>query len=415
MGTFRSLRHRNYRLYFFGQMVSLVGSWMQSAAVTWLAYRLTDNQSKWPAFLAAAQMLPTVFLGPWSGALADRTHKLRLILRTQTAFLITAALLAALSFAGLVNEWVLLTLMLAQGIVQAIDLPARLAFVPDLVTRDDLINAIALNSVLFNVARTTGPALAGILLVFTSPAVCFLINAISYVAVLAALLCMKLPPNGSSAAVEPPSRSLLAGFAELRRQPRLLLLVLLAGFLAVCGWPLLALLPAYAHQVLGRAEEGYGTLLSAVGVGALLAGLAAATYGTEERRRLFLIGGACLVGLALTGLSLIARSQVSHLGLAALCCGAFGFGMILFFATGQAALQLSSTGANRGKLMGVWAMMLSGGAPLGNLLFGPAADAWSVRTVLLLQGLAVSFAAVALIVEHVGGVRPSVATPSKVP
>src|SRR5262249_39148021 len=162
-------------------------------------------------------------------------------------------------------------------------------------------------------------------------------------------------------------------------------------------------------------EEGSGTLLSAVGVGALLAGLATATYGTEGRRRLFLIGGACLVGIALIGLSLIALGQVSYLGLAALFCGAFGFGMILFFATGQAALQLSSTRANRGKLMGVWAMMLSGGAPLGNLLFGPAADAWSVTTVLLLQGLAVSAAAAALILEHVGGVRPSVATPSKVP
>jgi MFS family permease len=393
MGTFRSLRHRNYRLYFFGQMVSLIGSWMQSAAVTWLAYRMT-GQSKWPAFLIAAQIGPTVLLGAWSGQLADRARKLRLIIGTQSAFLMTAAVLTILTFADCINEWVLLAVMFAQGIVQAVDLPARLALVSDLVSREDLINAVALNSVLFNVARTTGPALAGVLLVFANPGMCFLINTISYVAVLAALLLMTEPPERRTAVNPLADRSLLAGFKAIRRQPNVLLLVLLAGFTALCGWPLLALLPAYADG-LKHAEGGYSAMLSAVGVGALLAGLMAATYGTEARRRHFLTGGAFLVTIALAGLSL-----AGDLFFATACCGAFGCGMILLFATGQAAVQLSTTDENRGKVMGVWAMMLSGGAPLGNLVLGPAADAFGVTAVLIVQAAAMALATAALILRR---------------
>ena len=394
MGTFRSLRHRNYRLYFFGQMTSLVGSWMQSAAVTWLAYHLT-RQSTWPAVLTAAQIGPTVLLGPWAGALADRADKGRLIIRTQTAFLLLAGALTALTYAGLANVWVLLAVMLVQGVVQAIDLPARLAFVPDLISRDDLINAVALNSVVFNVARTIGPALAGVMLVVAGPADCFLVNTVSYLAVLAALLAMQLPPGRRTASDRPPGRGFLAGFAVLRRQPRVLMLALLAGFTALCGWPLLALLPALADGVLKHAKEGYSTMLSAVGVGALAAGLVAATYGNEARRRRFLSGGALLVSVSLGLLS-----QAQHLSVAVACCGMFGFGMILLFATGQAAVQLSTNDENRGKVMGVWAMMLSGGAPVGNLLFGPAADTWGVTTVLMVQSLAMAGAAAVLLLRR---------------
>src|SRR5271166_5746513 len=241
MHTFRSLRHRNYRLYFIGQMISLIGSWMQTTALMWLAYELT-HESKWPAFLNVAMIGPTLLLGAWAGSLADRRHKHSLIVCTQIGFLCSASLLTLIVFEGLVNIWLLLALMCGHGIIQAIDLPSRLAFIPDLVEREDLINTVALNSVQFNVARAVGPAIAGLLLDTVGPGLCFLINAFSYVAVLIALLMMQ---DFRERAVEPASTTPESRFEVLRKEPRMVLVILLAGWVAVAGWPLLALLPAF--------------------------------------------------------------------------------------------------------------------------------------------------------------------------
>ncbi|MCE9531578.1 MAG: MFS transporter [Planctomycetes bacterium] len=392
MHTFRSLRHRNYRLYFIGQMISLVGSWMQTTALMWLAYDLT-HQSKWPAFLMVAMIGPTLLLGAWSGSLADRYPKHKLIIRTQIAFLCSASLLTAVVFSGYIQIWLLLLLMFVHGIIQAIDLPSRLAFVPDLVEREDLINTVALNSVQFNVARALGPALAGLLLASIGPALCFLINACSYVAVLIALLMMR--DFRERVHVKKTERG-EGGFAVLRRQPRLMLVILLAGWISISGWPLLSLLPAYAQKVLGMREGGYSTMLSCVGVGALLAALSAANFGTVERQRRLVTFGICCVGAALAGLSM-----VRDLWLASLCCGLFGFGMILFFATGQALVQLGAQDEHRGKIMGIWAMMLSGGAPLGNLVLGPSADVWGVTNMIAIQAIFVGVAVVVIFVRRV--------------
>lgn len=391
MQTFRSLRHRNYRLYFVGQMISLIGSWMQTTALMWLAYDLT-HESKWPAFLMVAIVGPTLLLGPWAGSLADRCRKHTLILRTQLGFLTTASVLSILVFAGQINIWLLLTVMICHGIVQAIDLPTRLAFVPDLVEREDLINTVALNSVQFNVARAIGPAVAGLLLATVGPAVCFLINALSYVAVLTALLLMR----GFRETHMDRPRSAESGFAVLRRHPRLLMLIVLAGWVSASGWSLLALLPAFAEKVLGMKEGGYSTMLSAVGVGALLAALTAATFGSESRQRWHLLAGLASVSIGLFGMS-----QARTLFLAAGCCGMFGYGMILFFATGQGLVQMGAANEHRGKIMGFWAMMLSGGAPIGNLIFGPAADVWGVTSVIVVQGLMMATATIAFLIRRV--------------
>lgn len=384
MHTFRSLRHRNYRLYFIGQMISLIGSWMQTTALMWLAYDLT-HESKWPAFLMVAMIGPTLLLGAWAGALADRCRKHTLIVRTQIAFLTNACLLSFLVYSGNNNIWLMLGLMVCHGIVQAVDLPSRLAFVPDLVQREDLINTVALNSVQFNVARAVGPAIAGILLATTGPAVCFFLNAISYVAVLAALLLMRDFRESHSTSKPQTTES---GFAVLRRHPRLMVLILLAGWVSASGWPLLALLPAFAEKVLGLKEGGYSTMLSSVGIGALLAALTAATFGNEGRQRWLLVFGLTAVCIALFGLS-----QARELYISSFCCGVFGFGMILFLATGQAAVQLGVPSEHRGKIMGFWAMMLSGGAPIGNVIFGPAADAFGVATIITVQAVTMSVVA----------------------
>jgi predicted MFS family arabinose efflux permease len=276
------------------------------------------------------------------------------------------------------------------GVVQAIDLPARLAFVMDMVGRDDLPNAVALNSLLFNVARATGPALAGTLLAKlgpSGPGYCFLVNGVSYVPVLLAFWAMDV---SGRARVPRGQRSPWAGLHDLVRQPRLAFLVLLAGAVSLCGWPFAALLPALADHTLGVGEQGYSQLLSATGYGALAAAFIVATFNRPQRQRGFIVGAVALVSTSLIGLSLAARFTPAFVA-----CALIGFGLILFFATSQAVVQLATNEHNRGRIMGVWAMVLSGAVPLGNFLTGHAADVWGVPLVLLWQGAAcIGFAVV---------------------
>jgi predicted MFS family arabinose efflux permease len=394
MRTFRSLRHRNYRLYFAGQLVSLIGSWTQITALMWLAHVQSDGESKWPAFLAAVQIGPTFLLGPWGGLIADRVSKRGLIIRTQAVFLSCAVALIVLHVTGSLSVWAMLAVMFVHGIVQAIDLPARLSFVPGLVERTDLANAVALNSLLFNVARALGPAVAAILLSLgpTGPLWCFALNAVSYLAVIIALTGMRIPPNPDV----PHAASPHGGFRVLAHTPGLLTLVFLAGLVACGGWPLLALLPSFADRVLGHGEGGYGTLLSAVGIGALGGALVAATFANDVRRKVLLFGGLVVVSAALIGLFI-----TTMLSVATACCVVFGFGMILFFATGQAAVQLGTADADRGKVMGIWAMMLSAGVPLGNLVLGPAADVFGIKNVIAVQAATIALTATLLLIRRV--------------
>lgn len=392
MRTFRSLRHPNYRLYFIGQLLSLIGSWTQITALVWLAHDAT-KEAKWPAFLAAVQIGPTFLLGPWGGALADRVPRRGLIVRTQFAFLTCALILLGLHLAGQLTVGAMLAVMFAHGVVQAIDLPARLAFVPGLVVREDLSNAVALNSLLFNVARAIGPALAALLLESVGAAWCFIVNALSYLAVIGALLLIRAPASENGDGLVPTEGG---GFRVIGLRPELHTLFVLASLAAIGGWPLLALLPSFADTVLGHGQTAYGTILSAVGVGALLAALTAATFGNEVRRKVLLLGGLVAVATALTGLS-----AVRSLPLATACCILFGFGMILFFATGQTLVQLGTADADRGKVMGVWAMVLSAGVPLGNLVFGPLADVFGVPAVIVIQAATIGIAVVLLLFRRV--------------
>jgi predicted MFS family arabinose efflux permease len=392
MQTFRSLRHPNYRLYFVGQLVSLIGSWTQITTLVWLAHEQT-GQAKWPAFLAAVQIGPTFLLGPWGGALADRVSRRGLIIRTQCAFLTCALILLGLHLTHQLTVGAMLAVMFAHGIVQAIDLPARLAFVPSLVGRDDLANAVALNSLLFNVARAIGPALAAVLLASAGAAWCFIANALSYLAVIAALSLMHAP-QAELCPVTMPTEG--GGFRVIARRPGLAILFALTSLAAVGGWPLLALLPSFAEKVLGMGQGAYGTILSAVGVGALCAALTAASFGNEVRRKVLLLGGLLAVASGLTGLA-----RTSSLPIATVCCALFGFGMILFFATGQTLVQLRTPDADRGKVMGVWAMVLSAGVPLGNLVFGPAADEFGVPIVIAVQAGTIGLAAALLVMRRI--------------
>src|SRR6266851_2770191 len=384
LSTFRSLRHRNYLLYFSGQLVSLVGTWMQTTVLSWLAYAIT-NESKWPALIMAAQILPTFLLGPWGGHLADRWPKRPLIFWMQTAFLILALVLAWMVLGGAVQPWQLLAVTAATGLVTAIDLPARLSFVMDMVGREDLTNAVALNSLLFNSARVLGPMLAGQLMISIGPGYCFLLNAASYLAVLLALSYMDIsgaPPPRQGRPDTSALTSLLEGFRYLAAKRSLFFLILLAGSTALWAWPFLALLPALAVKF-GTGEEGYSWLLSGVGVGAFLSALTLARFGSPALNRAFISAGVVIVTGALLGLA-----WAPDILAAVICSGLIGFGLILFLATSQSVFQLSSAEHNRGRVMAIWAMVLSGAVPLGNLLAGPAADRWGLTPVLAALGLA---------------------------
>ena len=295
--TFRALRHRNYRLYFFGQLVSLMGTWVQTTALGWLAYQQT-GESKWPALIQVAQILPTFLLGAWGGMLADRLPKRTLIFGTQTAYM----LLAGLDFAGVLTVWQMLAVTAASGVVQALDLPARLAFVMDMAGREDLPNAVALNSVIFNMASALGPAVGGQLLNLLHPQWCFLINALSYLAVLWALAQMDISGTAKLGKEAGGLRTVLDGLNFILGRRNILLLVLLMAATSFCGWSIRALLPALAAQ-LGSDNSGYGWMMGGIGLGALAAAWTVATFGSVENRRRSIRAG---IGVVSAGLILLA-------------------------------------------------------------------------------------------------------------
>jgi MFS family permease len=362
----------------------LIGTWMQNAALSWLAYEITE-ESKWPAFITAAQILPTFLLGPWGGHLADRWPKRPLIFWMQTSFLVLALVLAWMVLGGAAQPWQLLAVTAATGIVTAVDLPARLSFVMDMVGREDLTNAVALNSLLFNSARVVGPMIAGPLMIVLGPGQCFLANAASYLAVLFALSCMTIsgaPSLHSSAPGNSAVKSLLEGFRYLGKRRKLVFLILLAGSTALWGWPFLSLLPAIAARF-GTGPTGMSWLYSGVGVGAFLAALTLARFGSPALSRGFISAGVLIVSVAMVALAFSADIVTS-----VICSALIGFGLILFLATSQSVFQLNSEEHNRGRVMAIWAMVLSGAVPLGNLLAGPAADAWGLTPVIAGLGLA---------------------------
>jgi MFS family permease len=383
--SLRALRQRNYRLYFFGQLVSMTGSWMQTTALAWVIYEMT-HESRWPAHIATAQILPTFVLGAWGGSLADRWPKRELIFITQAAALVQALLLFVLVGAGVHEPWMLVAVTGLGGLIQAVDFPARLAFVLDLTTREDLMNAVALNSAVFNVARVIGPALGGLTLYTLGPEMCFVLNAASYLAVLWALWEMRIEPRSHKPIHSSGWRTLMGGLAYLGAHREMAWLLVLVATTCAFGWPFLALLPAIAEIRFDLAEKIYSVLLSATGLGALLGAVLVAMYGTMERKGSFMSMGVGLVTLALLGLA-VSWSVTAALVCASLC----GCGLILFLATCQSVLQLSSSEHNRGQIMGIYAVIVSGAVPLGNQIVGHVADFLGgdrgVTEVLIWQGV----------------------------
>jgi MFS family permease len=387
----RALAHRNYRLFFAGQAVSLIGTWMSRVATLWLAHRLAGTETRESALLLGvvgfAGQSPTFFLAPFTGVLVDRSNRHRLLVATQALFAVTAALLAALAFSGLadISAIVLLVLLgLIQGIVNAFDMPTRQAFLIEMVTRkEDLPNAIALNSSLVNGARLIGPSLAGVLIALAGEGWCFLIDAVSYLAVIAALLAMKVAPRprpGPRGAVWQDLHEgfrYAIGFAPIRDLLALLALVSLAGM------PYTVLMPLFADHVLGGGAYTLGFLTGASGVGAL----AGALY-LGSRRTILGLGRASVVATTLFGLGLIGFGLSTWLWVSLLLMVLTGYGMMVQMAACNTILQTIVDEDKCGRVMSLYSMAFLGMAPFGSLLAGVVAGHIGAPWTVVLGGLA---------------------------
>ncbi|MBI5833203.1 MAG: MFS transporter [Armatimonadetes bacterium] len=379
----RALRHPNFRLFFMGQGISLIGTWMQMIATSWLVYRLT-NSAYWLGMSSFASRIPSVVLTPLAGVLVDRFNRQRIVIAAQVLAAVQAAILAALCLTHTVQVWHVIALGALLGVANAFDVPARQSFIVHLVEdRDDLSNAIALNSSMFNSARLIGPAVAGALTAAFGEGICFLLNALSYIAVIWALLAMKLPPQESKGNAGVP---VLQGLAEGCRyawsmQPIRILIGLIA-LASLMGTPYMVLLPKYAKEFLHSGPKGFGWLMGASGVGALCGAI-------------YLAGRQSVVGLE----RLIPRATVAFsLGLIGLSFSrSFGLSWLLMVVTGGSMMvQMASCNTmlqaivdddKRGRVMSLYALSFMGTAPLGGLMAGQLGDRFGVPHTILFGGV----------------------------
>lgn len=382
----RSLRHRNLRLFFAGQAVSLTGSWMQSVAQGWLAWRLTRSPELL-GLLGFLSQVPVFLFGVWAGALADRFPRRRVVLVTQVNALVQAALLAALTFSGLVRPWHLLVLSTMLGLSYAFEIPARQALLGD-VAGEDMPNALALNSSIVNGARVVGPAVAGVLVALVGEAWCFALNALSFLATIRALAVMELPPQRA-----PSGRTRLAGGIEYAaRTPYVRALLLVLAISAFFGMSYAALLPVFASEVLGGGPGLFGVLQACAGAGALAGGVSLLLRPGGLRG----LGRRVAVGASALGLGLLVASRSRLPALTGASLVLAGFGYITQTAGTMTLLQGLSPPELRGRVMGLFSTLFVGMTPFGALLGGLAARRLGAPATLLAGSSVVLLASAAL-------------------
>jgi MFS family permease len=366
---FRAMQHRNYRIFFLGQLVSLIGIWMQWVAQAWLVYRLTGS-AVLLGTVGFASQIPVFLLSPLGGVVADRRDRRRVLMATQAVAMVLALTLAALTLSERIQVWQVLTLAALLGAANGFDIPARQSFVVELVGRQDLVNAIALNSSMFNGARIVGPAVAGVVIAAVGEGWCFFANGVSYLAVLASLAALRLPrrphpPPGRAS----PLAQILEGWRFVARAAPIRALLLLLGLVSLTGMPYTVLMPVMADDVLHAGASGLGLLMGASGLGALAGALVLA-------RRTSLQGlGTWVASAALGfGIALIVFSFSRHFWLSVLLLLPVGFAMLLQMSSSNTLIQSMVPDRLRGRVMSVYSMMFMGMAPLGALLAGALAE-----------------------------------------
>ena len=374
--TFRALRYRNYRLFFWGQLVSLIGTWMQQTAMSWFVYEITNSKFLLGA-VAAVGSAPMMLFAIWGGSLADLYPKRSILVATQTAQMICAFLLAIGVWAGFANATFIVIIAALNGVAMGFDMPARQAFTVEMTSREDLLNAISLNSSIVNGARVIGPSLAGLMIGAVGVAICFLFNALSFVAVIAGLLMMRIPSFERKIEIVSPAEHAWNGIVYSFQHPRVRTILLLFLAVGIFGWSYMVVMPAFARDVLGRGADGFGILMSASGMGALVGALVVATFGHRITPRKLALGGVWLFSTALIAFS-FARNFVLALGFLFIA----GFGMLLFFSTTNTVLQTIVPDHMRGRVMGVWSLIFGAMIPLGSLEAGAMANWFGVPVTL---------------------------------
>ena len=387
-GGVRALRHRNFRLFFAGQFVSLIGTWMQTVAQSWLIYRLTGSSLLLGA-VAFSSQIPVFIFAPLGGVLADRVNRHQIIIATQTASMVLAFALAALTLTGKIKIWEIFVIAALLGIVNAFDIPARQSFLLQMVTRDDLMNAIALNSSMFNGARVLGPAVAGILVAKVGEGWCFFANAASYIAVIVGLMMMNVKRIEPALPRKSAFADILEGFTFVWHKPPVFGLLMLLGVLSLVGTPYNVLMPIFADRILHSGAKGLGILMGAAGIGALFGALM-----LTLRKGVKGLGTWVAVTSGTFGASLILFSLSRWFWVSAALLLPVGFSIMVQMASSNTLIQAMVPDRLRGRVMAVYSMMFMGMAPIGAILAGALAHKFSAQLSVAVGGLLAIAAAI---------------------
>ena len=383
MPYFRALRSRNYRLFFFGQAVSLIGTWMTTIATSWLVYRLSGSVVLL-GIVGFSGQIPAFLLAPFAGVLVDRWNRRRVLIVTHALATLQSLALAALALAGRITVFQIIALSILQGIINAFDIPARQVFLAEIVERPhDLSNAIALNSSVFNGARLIGPSLAGVLIAGAGEGSCFLIDGVSYLAVIAALCAMRLTPAHQLSERRPVLQQLRDGMAYAYSCAPIRAILALTALVSLVGIPYGVLMPVFVQEILGGGPHTFGFLMAASGLGALMGALYLAS-----RTSVLGLSGIVPLAAGLFGCGLVAFSLSRILWVSLLLMLAVGFGMLVQLAAGNTIIQTIVEEDKRGRVMSLLAMSFMGMAPFGSLLAGGLASRIGAPLTLRLGGVA---------------------------
>ncbi len=378
---FRTLRYRNYRLFFGGQLISLIGTWMQQVAVIWLVYQLT-NSALLLGIAGFASQIPMFVLSPFAGVLADRFNRHRIIVVTQSLAMIQATILAILTYSGGITIWYIIGLMIFLGCINAFDMPTRQSFVLEMVeNKEDLGNAIALNSSIFNSARLIGPSIAGIMIAAVGEAACFLLNAVSFIAVIAALLAMRLPERLPTHVHHTVFEGFKEGFRYVSTFRPIRSILLLLALVSIIGIPFTVLMPIMAQDILHGGAHTFGFLMGAQGVGALAGAILLASRKSVRGLLKWISTAAIVFG---AGISVFSVSHNQWLSMAMLTLA--GFGMIVQMASSNTILQTISDDDKRGRVISYYTLAFAGMTPFGSLLAGSLGSAIGAPMTILLSG-----------------------------
>jgi MFS family permease len=381
--SLRAMRHRNFRLFFWGQLISVIGVWMQSTAQQWLVYRITGSQTSL-GLVTFIRFLPVLILSLFMGVIVDKFPRRKILLITQSWYMLGAFILAALTWSGLIQYWQILVLSFMLGIGSALDMPARQAFVTEMVDDDknDLLNALSLNSSIFNVARIIGPAIGGLIVAALGEAPTFAINGLSYLAVIAALLLMRLKPPQSSESSESNLDQMREGFKYLAGQKDILGLVTMVAIYSFVGFGSLTLVPVFAKDILKIGVTGFGQMLSWQGVGALIGGAILIFFGDQFHKGKLLYFSRVLIGPVILG---IALSRTPWISMALMTV--MGYSLITQLVITNTMIQTIVPDNLRGRVMSTYTWALGGFYPLGSLLMGFLGDQIGAPTAATISGV----------------------------